>query len=48
MTDKPEYDPPKRLSREPLRPVNITNARKHAKREKEIYYKEKRKERTRR
>jgi hypothetical protein len=48
MTDRPEYDLLKRLLKKPFGPVNIINARKHAEREKKIYYKEKGKDKIRR
>jgi hypothetical protein len=48
MTDKSKYDPLKRLSKESFKPVNITNARKHVKRKKKIYYKKKGKNKARR
>jgi hypothetical protein len=48
MTDRPEHDPSKRLLKKPLKPVNTLNARKHAERKKEIYRRNKGKEKVRR
>jgi hypothetical protein len=48
MIDKSEYNPSKRLSKKPFESVSTPNARKHAKRKREIYRKNKGKEKTRR
>jgi hypothetical protein len=37
MTDRLKYDPPKRLLKKLLKPVNTQNARRHVDREKEVY-----------
>jgi hypothetical protein len=48
MIDRPEYDLSEYLSKKFFGLVNISNARKHAEREKEIYYKKKGKNKARR
>jgi hypothetical protein len=48
MIDRLKYNSPKRLFKKPFELVSIINVRKYAERKKEVYYKEKGKDKARR